>query len=80
MQTKEELILKLFAKKCSEAELKMLLQLIREDQSGPAPEVMNELFEQIKTSLSTKNCRRRYLGTCLSVCGPIFHERQLGCS
>lgn len=50
MQTREELILKLFAKKCSKAELKLLLQMIREDQSGTAPEVMNELFEQIKDS------------------------------
>ena len=48
MQTREELILKLFAKNCSEAELKLLLQVIREDQSGTTPEVMNELFEQIR--------------------------------
>ncbi len=48
MQTKEELILKLFLKKCSEAELKLLLQMVREDSSGTAPKVMDELFEQIK--------------------------------
>ncbi|NET31425.1 MAG: hypothetical protein F6K19_05415 [Cyanothece sp. SIO1E1] len=50
MQTREELILKLFANECSEEELKLLLQMIREDQSGTAPEVMDELFKQIKDS------------------------------
>lgn len=50
MQTREELILKLFADDCSEEELKLLLQMIREDQSGTAPEVMDELFKQIKDS------------------------------
>ncbi len=50
MQTREELILKLFAGECSEEELKLLLQMIREDQSGTAPEVMDELFKQIKES------------------------------
>ncbi len=48
MQSREELILKLFAKKCSEAELKLLLQMIREDESGTIPEIMDELFQQIK--------------------------------
>lgn len=50
MQTREELILKLFAGECSEEELRLLLQMIREDQSGTAPEVMDELFKQIKDS------------------------------
>ena len=49
MQTKEELILKLFAKKCSKAELKLLLRMIREDHSDTPPKVMDELFRQIKT-------------------------------
>lgn len=50
MQTKEELILKLFLKKCSKAELKLLLEMIREDSSGTEPKVMDELFDQIKES------------------------------
>jgi len=48
MQTKEELILKLFSKACSKAELKLLLELISEDQSATPPKVMDELFQQIK--------------------------------
>lgn len=50
MQSKEKLILKLFSKKCSQAELKLLLQMIREDHSATPPRVMDELFQQIKDS------------------------------
>lgn len=50
MQTKEELILKLFSKACSKAGLKLLLKLIREDDSATPPKVMDELFQQIKDS------------------------------
>lgn len=50
MQTKEELILKLFSKKCSKAELKLLLRMIREDHSVTPPKVMDELFQQINDS------------------------------
>ncbi len=50
MQSKEKLILKLFSKKCSTAELKLLLQMIREDSSATPPKVMDELFQQIKDS------------------------------
>lgn len=47
MQSKEKLILKLFSKRCSTAELKLLLQMIREDSSATPPKVMDELFQQI---------------------------------
>lgn len=47
MQTKKELILKLFAKKCSKAELELLLDMIQEDDSDTPPRVMDELFQQI---------------------------------
>lgn len=50
MQSKEKLILKLFSKACSRAELKLLLELIREDHSATPPKVMDELFQQIKDS------------------------------
>lgn len=50
MQSKEKLILKLFSKKCSTAELKLLLQMIREDSSATPPKVMDELFQQINDS------------------------------
>lgn len=54
MQTKEDLILKLFAKKCSRAELKLLLQMIREDGSVTPPKVMDELFQQIRDTETVK--------------------------
>ncbi len=54
MQTKEELILKLFSKKCSKTELRLLLEMIRENPTDTPPEVMDELFEQIKDSETVK--------------------------
>ena len=47
MPTREDLIKKLFSKKCSQDELKQLLHMIREDQSGFPPGTMDELFRQI---------------------------------
>lgn len=47
MPTKEELLLKLFSKKCSVEELKLLLIMIREDQTDVPPRVMDELLQQL---------------------------------
>jgi ferric-dicitrate binding protein FerR (iron transport regulator) len=49
MKTKEELIRSLFLDQCSREDLERLLQLIEEDQSETAPEIMTELFRQLDT-------------------------------
>lgn len=47
MQTKEELIHRLFLNQCTREELEYLLQIIKEDPSAEGPEIMTELFRQL---------------------------------
>lgn len=48
MQRKEELISKLFHSECFREELEILLELIRKDDSGATPKVIQELFRQLE--------------------------------
>ncbi|GEM_PF-1135055 len=47
MQTKQQLIEKLFANQCSTKELALLFEMIRDDDAEAGPEVMMELFQQM---------------------------------
>ncbi len=48
MQSKEELLIKLFNNECSRKELEHLLDLIKQDPQNSGPEVMSELFKQLE--------------------------------
>lgn len=49
MQTKEDLIRKLFLNRCTREEMEYLLHLIKEDPSEAGPEIMTELSRQLST-------------------------------
>ncbi|MEN0048146.1 MAG: FecR domain-containing protein [Bacteroidota bacterium] len=66
MNKKEKLIQKLFANQCSEKELRMLFDLIQEDEATTAPEVMTTLLHQMEEVPNLKSdTSNRILGKVL---------------
>lgn len=48
MNTKEQIIRKLFAKQCTRFELELLFEMLQQDPEETGPEIMMELFEQLE--------------------------------